>query len=54
MQPFDCSRADCIGGLQGMDFSLEKLVPEIMEHAVDLAVPLKVDSNSGDSWYDAK
>lgn len=33
---------------------LEKLVPEIMEHAVDLAVPLKVDSNSGDSWYDAK
>lgn len=30
---------------------LEKLVPEIMEHAVDLAVPPKVDSNSGDSWY---
>ena len=33
---------------------LEKLVPEIMEHAVSLAVPLKVDSNFGDSWYEAK
>ena len=33
---------------------LEKLVPEVMEHAVKLQVPLKVDSNYGDSWYDAK
>lgn len=33
---------------------LEKLVPEVMESAVKLSVPLKVDSNYGDSWYDAK
>ncbi|MGX7420122.1 DNA polymerase I [Carnobacterium gallinarum] len=33
---------------------LEKLVPEVMEAAVKLNVPLKVDSNFGDSWYDAK
>lgn len=33
---------------------LEKLVPEVMEHAVSLSVPMKVDSNYGDSWYEAK
>lgn len=33
---------------------LEELVPQIMENAVDLTVPLLVDSNYGDSWYDAK
>ena len=33
---------------------LEKLVPEVMESAVKLNVPLKVDSSYGDSWYDAK
>lgn len=33
---------------------LEKLVSEVMENAVELTVPLKVDSSSGDSWYDAK
>ena len=32
---------------------LEELVPEIMEGAVSLSVPLVVDSNYGDSWYDA-
>lgn len=34
--------------------TLEKLVSEVMESAVKLDVPLKVDSSSGDTWYDAK
>lgn len=34
------------------DFSL--FVEEIMEHALQLDVPLKVDSNYGATWYDAK
>ncbi|NUI58319.1 DNA polymerase I [Bacillus amyloliquefaciens] len=33
---------------------LEKLVPEVMEHALALDVPLKADYASGPSWYDAK
>lgn len=33
---------------------LEKIVPEVMENAVELKVPLKVDYSYGDSWYDAK
>lgn len=33
---------------------LEKIVPEVMENAVELIVPLKVDYSYGDSWYDAK
>jgi DNA polymerase I len=33
---------------------LEKLVPEVMENAVELLVPLKVDYNYGDSWFEAK
>ncbi|MDQ0231008.1 DNA polymerase-1 [Metabacillus malikii] len=33
---------------------LEKIVPEVMENAVQLKVPLKVDYSYGDSWYDAK
>ncbi|MDA7027192.1 DNA polymerase I [Bacillus sp. CLL-7-23] len=33
---------------------LEKLVPEVMENALQLDVPLKVDCASGSSWYDAK
>lgn len=33
---------------------LEKIVPEVMEHAIELAVPLKVDFSYGDTWYDAK
>ncbi len=32
--------------------ALEKLVVETMEEAIDLAIPLKVDGGSGDSWYD--
>lgn len=33
---------------------LEKLVPEVMEHAVSLSVPLLVESDHGASWYEAK
>ncbi|WP_059171374.1 DNA polymerase I [Bacillus sp. FJAT-27445] len=33
---------------------LEKLVPEIMENALELNVPLKVDYSYGPTWYDAK
>ncbi|MGX6486863.1 MAG: DNA polymerase I, partial [Aerococcus sanguinicola] len=33
---------------------LEELVPQVMESAVELDVPLIVDSNYGDTWYDAK
>lgn len=33
---------------------LEEIVPDVMENAVKLSVPLKVDSAYGDTWYDAK
>ncbi|KRN13385.1 DNA polymerase I [Fructilactobacillus fructivorans] len=33
---------------------LEKLVPSIMDSAVDLDVPLKVESHYGSNWYDIK
>lgn len=33
---------------------LAKLVAEVMEHSVELSVPLLVDSNTGKNWYDAK
>lgn len=33
---------------------LEKIVPEVMENAVELNVPLKVDYSYGASWYEAK
>ncbi|MFC0270265.1 DNA polymerase I [Metabacillus herbersteinensis] len=33
---------------------LEKIVPEVMENAVKLNVPLKVDYAYGTSWYEAK
>ena len=33
---------------------LERIVPEVMEHAIELNVPLKVDFDYGDTWYDAK
>ncbi|MRX71762.1 DNA polymerase I [Bacillus lacus] len=33
---------------------LRKIVPEVMENAVELEVPLKVDYSHGSSWYDAK
>ncbi|GAE34104.1 DNA polymerase I [Halalkalibacter akibai] len=31
-----------------------KLVPEVMEQAVELRVPLKADVSFGETWYDAK
>lgn len=33
---------------------LEKIVPEVMENAVKLDIPLSVESSYGDTWYDAK
>ncbi|MCL8203832.1 DNA polymerase I [Ligilactobacillus agilis] len=33
---------------------LERLVPEVMDSAVKLTVPLKVESKHGRSWFDAK
>lgn len=33
---------------------LEELVPQVMEQAVDLLVPLKVDYGSGNDWYELK
>ncbi|MEH7236291.1 DNA polymerase I [Bacillus sp. JJ1562] len=33
---------------------LKKIVPEVMENAISLKVPLKVDYSYGKTWYDAK
>lgn len=33
---------------------LHKLIPEVMDSAMELHVPLKVSSHEGSSWYDAK
>lgn len=33
---------------------LQKIVPEVMENAIELKVPLKVDYSYGPTWYDAK
>jgi DNA polymerase-1 len=33
---------------------LKKIVPEVMEQALELTVPLKVDYSYGSTWYDAK
>ncbi len=33
---------------------LKKIVPEVMENAISLKVPLKVDYEYGKTWYDAK
>ncbi|MDF2683036.1 MAG: polymerase [Brevibacillus sp.] len=34
--------------------TMKKLVPEVMESALELHVPLKADVSFGHSWYDAK
>ncbi|TMW71693.1 DNA polymerase I [Alteribacter natronophilus] len=34
--------------------TMKQLVPEVMEGAIKLDVPLKVDVSYGDTWYDAK
>lgn len=33
---------------------LMELVPKVMESAMELNVPLKVDIASGDTWYETK
>lgn len=33
---------------------LAQLVPQVMDSAVSLAVPLKVESASGKTWFDTK
>jgi DNA polymerase-1 len=33
---------------------LQSIVPEVMENAISIDVPLKVDVSFGDTWYDAK
>lgn len=33
---------------------MKELVPKVMENAVELSVPLKVDLSIGKTWYDAK
>lgn len=33
---------------------MKKIIPEIMENAIKLDVPLKVDVNIGKTWYEAK
>lgn len=33
---------------------IQKIVPEVMESAITLKVPLKVDYSYGDTWFDAK
>ncbi|TRZ37323.1 DNA polymerase I [Niallia circulans] len=33
---------------------LKEIVPDVMENAVELSVPLKVDYSYGDTWFDAK
>lgn len=34
--------------------TLKKIVPDVMENAIELKVPLKVDFSYGPTWYDAK
>lgn len=34
--------------------TVQKLLVEEMMHAAELSVPLLVDANVGNSWYDAK
>ena len=34
--------------------TLKKLVPDVMENALELKVPLKVDYSYGPTWFDAK
>ena len=33
---------------------IKALVKQTMEEAIELAVPLKVDENTGKTWYEAK
>jgi DNA polymerase-1 len=33
---------------------MKELIPQVMESAISLDVPLKVDLSYGDNWYEAK
>ncbi|GAY72831.1 DNA polymerase I [Lentilactobacillus kosonis] len=33
---------------------IKTLIPKVMDEAIDLAVPLKVESHYGQTWYEAK
>ena len=33
---------------------MKRLVPEVMESALELNVPLKADVNYGENWYETK
>ena len=42
-----------------LDFSEEqknnrKLIKDIMEHAIDINIPLEVDGGFGEDWYSCK
>ena len=34
--------------------TFKEVISKVMENAIQLNVPLKVDAEVGDSWYDAK
>lgn len=34
--------------------TVKKLIPKVMDSAISLNVPLKVESHWGKTWYDAK
>ena len=34
--------------------AFSKFIEDIMDNAIDLDVPLQVDTNYGPTWYDAK
>ncbi|TVX92347.1 DNA polymerase I [Paenibacillus agilis] len=34
--------------------TMKKLVPEVMEQAIELSVPLRADVSTGSNWYEAK
>lgn len=34
--------------------TLAKLVPSVMDSAIELEIPLKVESHYGPTWYDVK
>lgn len=33
---------------------MEHLIPEVMDHAMELRVPLEASVSTGRSWYEAK
>lgn len=43
---FDCLKSE-------LDLVIE-IVKKVMENVIDLRVPLKIDINFGNNWYEAK